>query len=173
MRDKPASDRAGTASFELHVGSALKAILPGAFQGSVVGSLLVATYAVVQFAASGERAGLSGFLELLMIFVAIVIGATMAGMIVCSLYIGVIGLPLALILRRRIASRGALVLSLVVSVAVALVSSHLLLEPVWAPEFEAWLLTAVTLAYAVPAGIAYRQAIITERLMSFWSTSRG
>ena len=44
------------------------------------------------------------------------------------------------------------------------------LKPIWAQEFEAWLMTAGTLAYAIPAGIAYRQSIITERMLSFWST---
>lgn len=173
MSDKPASYRAGTASFELHFGSALKAILPGAFQGSVIGSLLVASYAIVQFATSGELSGLSGLLGLLMLFLAIVMAATMAGMIVCSIYIGVIGFPLALLLRRRIATRGALVLALLVASAAALVSSYLFLQPLWAQEFEAWLLTGLALAYAIPAGIAYRQAIITERLLSFWSGPAG
>lgn len=135
--------------------------------------MITAAYAIVQFGLSGEMAGFSGFLGLLMMFLALVMAATMAGMIVCSVYIALIGLPLALLLRRRIATRAALALTLIVATGVALISSYLFLKPIWAQEFDAWLMTAAALAYAIPAGIAYRQAIITERMLSFWSTDAG
>lgn len=152
------------------MGSAVKAILPGAFQGSVVGSIAVAAYFVIDFVLSGEFSGAADLLGMLMAFLAIVMAGTMAGMIVCSVYIGLIGLPLALLLRRRIATRAALLLALAVATCATLVSCYLFLEPLRAPEFEASLMTAAALAYAIPAVIAYRQCIITERMLSFWTT---
>ena len=170
MTQRPASYRSGSASFELHLGSALKAILPGAFQGAVVGSLFVACYFAVNFVSQGHLAGFTDFLNLLMLFLAIVMGGTMGGIIVCALYIAAIGFPLAVLMRRQIATRAALIAALAVATLAALMSAYLFLQPLWAAEFEAWLITGMALGYALPTGIAYRQAIITERMLSFWST---
>ncbi len=106
-----------------------------------------------------------------MTFCFVMIIAIMAGMIVCSIFIALIGFPLALAMRRRIATPGALIVTLIVATGTALVTSHVAYDPGWAVEFHPWIMTGLTLAYAIPAGIAYRQAIITERMLSFWSTA--
>lgn len=170
MTKRPASYRSGSASFELHLGSALKAILPGAFQGAVVGSLCVASYFAVEFVVQGGLASFTDFLSLLMLFLAIVMAGTMGGMVVCALYIVAIGFPLAVLMRKQIATRLALVAALAVATTAALVSAYLFLQPIWAAEFEAWIVTGMALGYSLPTGIAYRQAIITERMLSFWSS---
>ena len=173
MSEEPATYRSGTAGFDYHVGSAFKAILPGAFQGSVVGSVGVALYTVYNLAVSGEYSGASDFLSALMTFLAVGIGATMLGMVICSIFIALIGFPLAVLLKRRIATRGALILATLVAGVVALVLSVPLTDAVWAKGTDAWLLPVAALAYAIPAAIAYRRAIITERMLSFWSANEA
>lgn len=148
----------------------MKAILPGAFQGSVIGSLLVAVYFTYAHAADGGGFSLTEGVGVVMLFCFVMMVATMAGMIVCAIYIAVVGLPLALLMRRRIATQAMLIVTLLVAITTGLASSHLLLGPIWAGEFSPLVVTALTLSYAIPAALAYRRAIITERLLSFWST---
>jgi len=178
LSEEPASDRSGpnrsgpyrsgSAAFELHVGSALKAILPGAFQGAVIGSLVVAAYSVFATGAAGFAA--SDIVGAVMMFCFIMMIGTMAGMIACGIYITLVGLPLALLMRRRIATRAMLVVTLVVSTIVGLIAGSLLIAPLWGTQDDGWLMMAMALCYAIPAGLAYRRAIMTERLLSFWST---
>ena len=91
---------------------------------------------------------------------------TMAGMIVSAIYIALIGLPMALLMRRRIGSQAMLIAPILVALIVGLLASWLLMTPIWGAQEDRWLLAAVALCYTIPAGIAYRRAIITERLTS-------
>lgn len=168
MSEEPAPFRSGSGGFELHVGSALKAILPGAFQGAVIGSLVVAAYSV--FATSGASLVASDIVGAIMMFCFIMMIGTMAGMIVCAIYITLIGLPLALLMRRRIATRTMLVVTVIVSTIVGLAAGWGLITPIWGVVEDRWLMIAMALCYALPAGLAYRHAIITERMLSFWSS---
>ena len=170
MSEEPAPYRAGPATFELHFGSALKAVLPGAFQGSVIGSILTAIY-IMFLSGTGESSfSVAQLAGAVMTFCFVMLIGTMAGMIICSLFIIVIGLPLALLLRRRIATQGALILTVLVAIGVALSVGYVFLDPDSILSLHPRAMTALLLAYAVPTGIAYRQAIITERMLSFWST---
>jgi hypothetical protein len=169
MSEKPASYRSGTAAFELHFGSAFKAILPGAFQGAVVGSLMVATYSTVIYASDGLAVSFSGIAGVMMMFCFIMLVGTLAGMIVCAVQIGLVGLPLALVMRRRIATPAMLAVTLVAATLAGLAASRLLLTEFWGMQDQEALMVAMALAYAIPAGLAYRRAIITERMLGFWS----
>lgn len=126
-------------------------------------------YFALDFVLADGLSAFTDFLGLLMGLLVIVMVGTMAGMVVCALYIAVIGFPLAVLMRRQIATRYALVAALLVAATAALGSAYLFLQPIWAKELETWLVTGMALAYALPAGVAYRQAIITERMLSFWS----
>jgi len=170
LSDEPASYQSGSAAFELHFGSALKAILPGAFQGAVIGTLIVAGYSM--FASLGEILGFgaSEIVGTVMIFCFIMMIGTMAGMIVCAIYIAVIGLPIALLMRRRIATPAMLILTVIVSTLVGLAAGWGIIAPIWGVTDDRWLMIGMALCYAIPAGVAYRRAIITERMLSFWSS---
>ncbi|MEM7703230.1 MAG: hypothetical protein AAF251_14935 [Pseudomonadota bacterium] len=170
MNEEPASYRSGSAAFELHFGSALKAILPGAFQGAVIGSLIVAVYSIFASLTGGMDFGGSGLVGAIMMFCFIMMIGTMGGMIVCAIYIGVVGLPIALVMRRRIATPSMLVITLIVSTLAGLAAGWALITPIWGVEEDRWMMIAMALCYAVPAGVAYRRAIITERMLSFWSS---
>lgn len=170
MSEEPAPYRAGPASFELHFGSALKAILPGAFQGSVVGSLLVAAYFAFTYITDGGGLGASDIIGMIMMFCFVMMIGTLAGMVVCAMYIALVGLPLALLMRRRIATTAMLIVTLLVATICGVLISQFALVPFVGVEDQEPLLTVLALAYALPAGVAYRQSIITERMLSFWST---
>lgn len=170
MNEEPAPYRSGSSAFELHFGSALKAILPGAFQGAVIGSLIVAAYSIFASFAQAFGFGDYGFVGAIMMFCFIMMIGTMGGMIVCAIYIGVIGLPIALLMRRRIATPAMLILTLIVSTLVGLAAGWAIIAPIWGVTEDRWLMIAMALCYAIPAGIAYRRAIITERMLSFWSS---
>ena len=143
--------------------------MPGAFQGSVVGSIIVAAYFTVAYTVGGEGFAASDLVGVVMMFCFVTMVGTMAGMIVSAIYILLIGLPMALLMRRRIGSRAMLVATILVAILVGLLVSWLLMTPIWGVQEDRWLLAAVALCYTIPAGIAYRRAIITERMRGFWS----
>ncbi|MEM6584136.1 MAG: hypothetical protein AAF692_00105 [Pseudomonadota bacterium] len=169
MSEKRASYQSGSAAFELHLGSALKAILPGAFQGAVIGSLFVAMYFALDFILADGLSAFTDFLGLLMGLLVIVMFGTMAGMVMCLVYLALIGLPLAVVMRRRVGTRIGLVAALFVAVITATISAYLAIKDGWTSNIEDWIVGGVALAYAIPSGVAYRQAIIAERMLSFWS----
>jgi hypothetical protein len=168
LAQEPASYRAGSASFDLNAGSALKAILPGAFQGAVVGSLAVAMYFQITFFAGEGSFALSDLAGALMAFCFTMMVATLAGTIICCIYIALIGFPLALVMHRRIASPVMLWLSVAVATLAGLATAYLSSDSLIISPGDEALIALTALAYAIPAGVFYRRAIITERLLSFW-----
>jgi hypothetical protein len=168
LAQEPASYRAGSASFDLNAGSALKAILPGAFQGAVVGSLLVTSWYIGQAFFIELAFDLTNILSAIMAFCFAMLVATAAGTVLCALAITVVGLPLALVMRRHIARPAMLGLSVAVSLLAGLAVTQMLTASILVSPGDEALIALAVLAYAIPAGVFYRRAIITERLLSFW-----
>ncbi|MEM7687824.1 MAG: hypothetical protein AAF291_02285 [Pseudomonadota bacterium] len=148
----------------------MKAILPGAFQGAVIGSLVVAAYFTINGAVKASEISGPDLVSGVMLFCFVLMIGTLAGMIVCAVYIAVVGLPLALLMRRRIATQAMLIVTVLVALAMGLATSWFVMTPLWGASEDAWLVTVMVLCYAVPTGLAYRRAIITERMLSFWTT---
>ena len=169
MAREPASYRAGTAGFDLNAGSAIKAILPGAFQAAFVGSLFVAAYFSIAHFADLNGFTMSDALGVLMGVCFIVMIATFGGTVMCALYITLIGLPLALLMRRHIVRPATLWISVAVAAATgSVLAGWFISQYPGSPQTNALTLMAV-IGYAIPAGYFYRRAIITERMLSFWS----
>lgn len=160
MRGEPASPRSVAAPFDLNVGSALKAILPGAFQGAVIGAIAYAAYFTMVYAGGLEP------VSAIMLFCFAVLVGTMAGTVLCAIYITLIGLPLALVMRRRIGTLAMLAISLAAAGLFAALASRMIVDQAQLAGAEAIATHAAALAFTIPAAVTYRRAILTERLLS-------
>lgn len=160
MRGEPASARSGAASFDLIVGSALKAILPGAFQGAVIGAIAYAAYFTMVYAAGLE------LVSAVMLFCFAVLAGTMAGTVLCAVYLTLVGLPLALVMRRRIGTWAMLAVSLAAACVFAALASRMIVAQAQLVGAEAIATYAAALAFTVPAAVTYRRAIMVERLLN-------
>lgn len=89
---------------------------------------------------------------------------TMAGTLFAAFYIATLGLPLALAMRQHIASRGALAVAIIISGAAGVIAIRYL--DIADAGGANWYYYAFGLAYAIPAGIAYRREVLMERFLS-------
>ena len=157
--------RPSFAGFELNAGSAIAGVLPAGFQAAVIGSgLLLAWLAIAAVIAEG----LPDPLFVLKIIPGLALALMMAiiiATVLCAFYIGLVGAPLAALLGQRLDSRFGLavaVLSAVIAAIVALAAFGL-----W-PLFDTpdWQFALLVFAYALPAGLLYRRAVLAARQFS-------
>ncbi len=143
----------------------MAAVLPASFQAAVIGSGLVLAWL-------GIAAVIADGLPDAVFVLQIIPGALLASVIaiivatvLCAFYIALVGLPLAALLGHRLGSPlglGVAVLSAVLTgIAVMGVFG------VW-PLFGSpdWLFALLVFAYALPAGLLYRRAVLTARQFS-------
>ena len=162
--------RPSVAGFELDAGSALGGVLPASFQAAVIGSgLLLAWVAIAAVIASGWPDP---------VFVAKIIpGVVIAGMfaiiiatVLCAFYIGLVGVPLAALLGKRLGSP----LGFAVAAASAFMTGVAAnaIFGVW-PLFDTpdWQFALLVFAYALPAGLLYRRSVLTARQFSRFAES--
>lgn len=149
--------------FNLNVGSALKAILPAAFQASVIGSVLVAIgFIVFDIVTAGGTLIELGPAGVVMAFCAWFVFGTIAGTLFATFYIAAFGLPLALVMRHHLSNRYAMLAVLVTSTVAGVTAVHYLID---SGDAEA-IAYGFVFAYALPAGITYRRAILLERFLA-------
>lgn len=157
--------RPSYAGFELGAGSALAGVLPASLTASGIGTLLTGLVLAPMAIAD---AGLSGFIDLAggifalgLIAVIVVLVATVP----CAFYIGLVGLPIAALMGRRLERPEGLAVALGAAFAGALVSTFVFEAWPFGPA-ESWPFGALVLVYALPAGVTYRQSVLSARQFS-------
>jgi hypothetical protein len=157
--------RPSSAGFELNAGSALAGVFPASFQAAAVGSTLTLVWLLLaglideglSFAALSFWA-IPGLLFMMLV-------TTIIGTAFCAFYIAIVGVPVAWLLGRRLAAP----LGLGVAVCLAVLAGAVLGSTFWAaPVFgdDGWLFALIVMAYALPAGLFYRQAVLTARSLN-------
>ena len=157
--------RPSHAGFDLNAGSALAGVVPASLQAAAIGS----TLSLIGLLAAGLIAeGLSSEALSLwaipgIIFAGLVMMAI--GTVVSALFVALIGVPVALMMGRRLGSP----LGMAVAAGAALVAGGLLGSAFWrAPVFgtDGPLFALMILAYALPAGLFYRREVLAARQIS-------
>lgn len=157
--------RPSHAGFELNAGSAIAGVFPASFQAAAIGSgLTLAWLAIAAVIAEGLPEPLFALKLIPGVALALMMAITIAT-VLCAFYIGLVGAPLAALLGHRLHSRFGLavaVLSAVITAIVALAAFGL-----W-PLFDTpdWQFALLVFAYALPAGLLYRRAVLTARQFS-------
>lgn len=157
--------RPSFAGFELNTGSVLVGIFPASFQASAIGSVM--TLLLLLFAGLTDQslsfANLSFWAIPGLLFLMLMM--TTIGTAFCAFYIAIVGAPVAWLLGRRL----ALPLGLGVAVGMAVITGAVLGSAFWtAPVFgdDGLFFASIVMAYALPAGPFYRQAVVTARSLS-------
>lgn len=157
--------RPSYAGFELGTGSALAGVLPASLSAAGIGTLLTA---LVVAPVSFLDAGLSGLSELVggvfaLGFVAMIV--MLVATVFCAFYIGLLGLPIAALMGRRLERPEGLAVALGTAFAGALVATAIFEAWPFGP-IESWSFGVLVLAYALPAGVLYRQSVLSARQLS-------
>ena len=157
--------RPSLAGFEHDAGSALAGVVPASLQAAAFGTTL---NLILGLAAALIKTGLSFDVQWLWMTPVIIftLGVMMAiGTVFCAVIIALIGVPVAWAMGRRLGSS----LGVAVAAGAALVAGGALGIAFWhAPMFEddGPLFGLMVLAYALPAGLLYRRAVLAARLFS-------
>jgi hypothetical protein len=157
--------RPSLAGFERNAGSALAGVVPASLQASAFGTTL---NLILVLAAALTEAGLSFDVQWLWMAPVIIftLSVMMAiGTVFSALVITLIGVPVAWAVGNRLGSS----LGLAVAAGAALVAGGALGIAFWrAPMFEddGPLYGLMILAYALPAGLFYRRAVLAARTFS-------
>lgn len=164
------SYRPSFARFELNAGSALAGVLPASFQAAALGSFLVATVAVLAFLAEAPKFNLVEALSMVPGFLMIALMMTTVATVVCALHVALVGVPLAWLLGDRLSTNAGLALAITCAVSSALVVCALYgIWPFGSDETPG--ITAMVFAYALPAGLLYRRAVLNARSFNPYADS--
>lgn len=159
--------RPSMAWFELNAGSALAGVLPASVQAAAVGS--AATLAVAYGASlmDGRVLFAEKSFRVAPWLVVVLLVAILITTPVCALTIALVGAPLAFRLGRRLAGPVGLGVAVGVPLAMALaVAGAYGGASVWGKNV--WFFPFMVLAYGLPGGLLYRQAVLTSRTLSPW-----
>ena len=153
------------AGFDLNAGSAFAGVLPASFQAAVIGSGLTLAWigatAVIANGLPDPIVALQMALGALMVAILPIIIAT----VFCAIYIAVVGVPIAAFLGGRLDTPAGLA----VAVGAALVAGLAAMAAFgFRPLFGEvdWQFALMVFAYALPAGLLYRRAVLNARLLS-------
>jgi len=157
--------RPSFAGFELNAGSAIAGVLPASFQAAAIGSGLTLAWLAI---AAVIAEGLADPLFVLKIIPGVIVAGVIAiiiATVLCAFYIGLVGAPLAALLGQRLDTRFGLALAVLSAVITAIVA--LAAFGLW-PLFDTpdWQFALLVFAYALPAGLLYRRAVLTSRQFS-------
>lgn len=164
--------RPHSAGFELNAGSAIAGVLPASFQAAAIGSgLTLAWLGIMAVIAEGLPEPLFA-LKLIPGMALAAMIAIIIGTVLCAFYIGLVGAPLAALLGHRLDSRFGLALAVLSAVVTAIVA--LAAFGLW-PLFDTpdWQFALLVFAYALPAGLLYRRAVLTARQFSPFEEARA
>ncbi len=164
--------RPSFAGFELNAGSAIAGVLPASFQAAAIGSGLTLAWLAI---AAVIAEGLADPLFVLKIIPGVIVAGVIAiiiATVLCAFYIGLVGAPLAALLGQRLDSRFGLALAVLSAVITAIVA--LAAFGLW-PLFDTpdWQFALLVFAYALPAGLLYRRAVLTARQFSPFAEARA
>jgi hypothetical protein len=157
--------RPSFAGFELNAGSALAGVLPASFQAAMIGSgLLLAWLGILAAMTDGPPDPLF-MLQLIPGVIVAGFFTVIVATAFCAFYIGLVGLPLAALLGQRLDSPFGLALAVLAALSAGIAAMAVF--GVW-PLFDTpdWQFAVLVLAYAVPAGLLYRRAVLTARQIS-------
>ena len=157
--------RPAHAGFELNAGSALAGVLPASFLAAVIGSgLTLAWLAVAAWIADGLPDPLT-LLKYVLAMAMVAILPIIIATVFCAIYVGLVGVPLAALLGRRLETP----LGLVVAIGAAVLAGGAATAAFGVrPLFSTpdWQFSLMVFAYALPAGLFYRRAVLTARRLS-------
>ena len=164
--------RPSFAGFELNAGSAIAGVLPASFQAAAIGSGLTLAWLAI---AAVIAEGLADPLFVLKMIPGVIVAGVIAiiiATVLCAFYIGLVGAPLAALLGQRLDSRFGLALAVLSAVITAIVA--LAAFGLW-PLFDTpdWQFALLVFAYALPAGLLYRRAVLTARQFSPFAEARA
>lgn len=164
--------RPSFAGFELNAGSAIAGVLPASFQAAAIGSGLTLAWLAI---AAVIAEGLADPLFVLKIIPGVIVAGVIAiiiATVLCAFYIGLVGAPLAALLGQRLDTRFGLALAVLSAVITAIVA--LAAFGLW-PLFDTpdWQFALLVFAYALPAGLLYRRAVLTARQFSPFAQARA
>ena len=157
--------RPSHAGFELNAGSAFAGVFPASFQAAVIGSGLTLAWAAVDGVLTEGLPAPLMVLQMILAAMIVAIIPVIVATVACAFYIGIVGVPLAALLGARLGTP----LGLAVALGAALVTGLAAMVAFggWPMSGEAgWLFALMVFAYALPAGLLYRRAVIDARLIS-------
>lgn len=152
------------AGFDLNAGSAFAGVLPASFQAAVIGSgLTLAWIGATALIANGlpnPVLALQMALATIMVaFIPIIIAT-----VFCAIYIGVVGVPIAALLGARLDTPTGLAVAVGAALATGLAAMAVFgFRPLFG-EVD-WPFALMVFAYALPAGLLYRRAVLNARLL--------
>jgi hypothetical protein len=162
--------RPSHAGFDLAAGSAFAGVLPASFQAAVIGSgLTLAWIAATALIANGlpdPVLALQMALATLMVAFLPIIVAT----VFCAIYIGVVGVPIAALLGAQLDTPTGLAVAVGAALATGLAAMVVFGFRPLLGEVD-WQFALLVFAYALPAGLLYRRAVINARLLSPFADS--
>jgi hypothetical protein len=157
--------RPSHAKFDLNAGSAFAGVLPASFQAAVIGSGLtlawIAAAAVIADGLPDPVIALQMALGLLAVAIIPIIIAT----VLCATYIGVVGVPIAALLGARLDTPTGLAVAVGAALATGLAAMVVFGFRPLLGEVD-WQFALMVFAYALPAGLLYRRAVINARQLN-------
>ncbi len=157
--------RPSYAGFDLNAGSAFAGVLPASFQAAVIGTGLtlawIAATAVIAKGLPDPIVALQMALGGLMVAILPIIIAT----VFCAIYIGVVGVPIAALFGARLDTPAGLAVAIGAALATGLAAMVVFgFRPLFG-EVD-WQFALMVFAYALPAGLLYRRAVLAARQIS-------
>lgn len=165
--------RPSYAGFELNVISPIAGVLPASLQAAAIGSAISLTGFAIVGLGRGDFALSDMSFAVLWGALGIGLMMTLVGTVFCAFYIALFGVPVAWLLRGRLDTPFGLGVAMAIAVAAGAASVGVIvgLAPLGT---EHLLLGALISAYALPAGILYRRAVLAARSFSpFVEPERG
>jgi hypothetical protein len=140
-------------------------VLPASFQAAVIGSGLtlawIAAAAVIADGLPDPVLALQMTLATIMVAFIPIIVAT----VFCAIYIGVVGVPIAAWLGARLETPTGLAVAVGAALATGLAAMAIFGFRPLLGEVD-WQFALMVFAYALPAGLLYRRAVLNARLLS-------
>ncbi len=157
--------RPSYAGFELNLISPILAVLPASAMAAAIGSVLSLAVLVLSSPFTGGWPSLgtlfaAGLGTLFLLLLAVIIATGF-----CAFHILLIGVPLAWLLGRRLATPLGLAVAVAGAVAGALMAAALFDAWPFGTDVD-WPFTAMVMAYALLAGLLYRKSVLGARLLS-------
>ena len=164
------SYRPSYAGFELNVGSVLGGVIPAAAMSGAIGSFLIMTYVVgSEIIRSDDSLSLVLGTSAVALFLGTFFG-TIIGSIMCAFYIAITGVPVAILLGPRIERPVAGAVAVVTAIGTGIAATLWMVDGIYGVSMRDFApLLGAAMAYAIPAGLLYRRAIITSRKLSPWA----
>lgn len=120
-------------------------------------------YLLVLAMVDGQMPDISSVLAMVAGFAFFAVLAMIIATAFCAFYIGMIGVPLAWALGRRVGEPAGLAVAMAAALAGAVIVSAVF--EAW-PFGGEWGVTAIAFTYALPAGLFYRRAVLDARSLS-------